>query len=63
MLLLLLWFNFVLTLNLIFPFGITIHDKMFETQENETKIKDYNWLNNLITIYFLPGRVSHLHYS
>jgi len=42
MLVLLLWFNFILTLNLIFPLVMTIHDKMFETQENETKIKDYN---------------------
>ena len=33
--LLLLWFNFILTLNLTFPLGMTIHDKMFETQENE----------------------------
>ena len=35
MLVLLLWFNFILTLNLIFPLGMTIHDKMFETQEND----------------------------
>ena len=35
MLVLLLRFNFILTLNLIFPLGMTIHDKMFEIQENE----------------------------
>ena len=35
MLVLLLWFNFILTLNLIFLLGMTIHDKMFEIQENE----------------------------
>lgn len=42
MLVLLLWFNFILNLNLILPLGMTIQDKMFETQENETKTKDYD---------------------